>query len=346
MCLQRTEYWWFAFVSEITHAKNPIAHTHTQTCGLWRQKLLWDFNQDCVSFGQNPNWIYTFVTVQCPTNNSLHPQLAWCVFTSCLSDVTVGMVGCFPTYFCQHTCINASPCTQHNISSIHHPYTRYFFVSCLLDVIFGMVGCFPTVLVLMLPPVQSMRHAWEREPLLLEPPPICVYLTSIWCHIGHGWVFSNPLDLSPIYHTHTMQTRPKNARIYNQKQLQCEVHPSLSLVSASDQIERGEGRPSVWGAQGPRCDGGPGTSSPPPICVYCILPKWPLETQVQVWHEVLGHPAHFPYVYTAYCPCGLWRPSVGGWGGVGWGGPSSKCHMRSWGKIFVWTTEWPPCRNY
>ncbi len=57
------------------------------------------------------------------------------------------------------------------------------------------------------------------------------------------------------------------------RQLRCEVHhPPLSLVSASDQIERGEGRPSV------------------------------------------GHPAHLPYVYTVYCPCGLWRPSVGGGG--------------------------------
>ncbi len=70
------------------------------------------------------------------------------------------------------------------------------------------------------------------------------------------------------------------------RQLRCEVHPPLSLVSASDQIEQ------------------------------CISGGW-------------GSWDILPYVYTVYCPYGLWRPSVGG------GVPGPKCDQRSWDKIFV-----------
>ncbi len=43
-----------------------------------------------------------------------------------------------------------------------------------------------------------------------------------------------------------------------------------------------------------------------------------------VLQKVLGHPSHLPYVYTVYCPYGLWRPS-----GEGVGGQSS-FPKRSW----------------
>ena len=64
------------------------------------------------------------------------------------------------------------------------------------------------------------------------------------------------------------------------RQLRCEVHPTL-CIQYTVYCPYGLWRPSVGGGGGcPRskCDMRSVTSSPPPMCVHCILPIWPLET--------------------------------------------------------------------